>query len=107
METKICSEIKTMDVNQGKIDAIQEKMDDWQEEMKAQVGSPASRIDVSQEKMVMLDACLEKMEANLGELQSISVHQEVPKEESAVEMIVVLKDRHVAVGRRRQTKKRT
>jgi hypothetical protein len=28
----------------------------------------------------MLDACLEKMEANPGELQPIAVHQEVCKE---------------------------
>jgi hypothetical protein len=44
------------------------------------VGSLASRIDVYQEEMkVMLDVCLEKMEANPGELQSVAVHQEVPK----------------------------
>jgi hypothetical protein len=36
-------------------------MDDGQEEMKAQVGSLASRIDVNQEKMkVILEACQEK-----------------------------------------------
>jgi hypothetical protein len=51
------------------------------------------------------------MEANLGELQPFAEHQEDPKEEAAVEMIIVLKDRsedwHLAGGRRRQTKKRT
>jgi hypothetical protein len=30
----------------------------------------------------MLDACVEKMEANPGELQSVAVHQEIPKEEA-------------------------
>lgn len=41
------------------------------------MGSPASRIDVNQEKMVMLNACLEKIEVNIGELQPVSVNQEV------------------------------
>jgi hypothetical protein len=83
-------------------------MDDGQEEMKAQVGSHASRIDVNQEEMkAMLDACLETLEANPEELQSVAVNQEIPKEEVAVEMIRALKDRYLAVGRRRQMKKRT
>jgi hypothetical protein len=34
----------------------------------------------------ILDGCLEKMEANPGELQSITVHREVHKEKVAVEM---------------------
>jgi hypothetical protein len=69
-------------------------MDDGQEEMKAQVGSLTCWIDVNQEEMkAMLDACLEKMEANPGELQYVVVHQEVPKEEAVVEMIRALKDR--------------
>jgi hypothetical protein len=80
--------------------------------MKAQAGSFASRIYINQEEMkVMWDACLDKMEANPGELQTVAVHQEVPKQEAAVEMIVDLKDRpgdrHLAVRSRRQTKKRT
>jgi peptidoglycan hydrolase CwlO-like protein len=71
-EAKIGSEIKTiqeeidanqeeMDTNQERTDTIQENMDDGQEQMKAQMGSLASRIDVNQEKTkVMLEACLEK-----------------------------------------------
>jgi hypothetical protein len=46
------------------------------------------------------------MEAN-PELQSIAVHQEVPKEEAVVEMIGAQKDRHLAIGRGRQQKTRT
>jgi hypothetical protein len=108
MENKIGSKIKTV---QEKMDAIQEKVDNGHEEMKAQVSSLASRIDVNQEEMkVMLDACLEKMEANLGEMQSVAVHEEVPKEEVAV-IIVALKerhgDRHLDLGRRQKPKKRT
>jgi hypothetical protein len=45
MEAKIESEIKT----------IQEKMDNGKEEMKVQVGSVASWIDVNQEMKAMLD----------------------------------------------------
>jgi hypothetical protein len=101
LEAKIGSEIKT----------IQEKMDNGQEEMKAQVGAPASPTDVNQEMKAMLDAYLEKFKANLGELQSIVVHQEVPKEEAMVEMTGALKDRpqdrHLTVGHCRQIKKQT
>jgi hypothetical protein len=82
MEAKIWPEIKT----------IQRKMDNGQEDMKGQVGSLASPIDVNQEEMkVTSDACLENMEANPRELQSVAVHQEVPKEGAAVEMIVALR----------------
>jgi hypothetical protein len=82
-------------------------MDDGQEVMKAQVCSLAFQIIVIQEEMMaMLDACLEKMEANPGELQPVAVHQEVPKEE-VVEMIGALKDQYLAVGHHQQTKKRT
>jgi hypothetical protein len=80
--------------------------------VKAQVGSHASWIDVNQEEMkAMLDVCLEEIEANPGELQSVVVHQEVPKGEATVEMIGALKDRpgdwHLAVGRCQQMKKWT
>jgi hypothetical protein len=85
-------------------------MDDGEEEMKAQVGSLASRIDANQEEMkAMLDPCLEKMEANPAELQYVAVQQKDLTEEAELEMIGVLKDRHgeryLDVGRRRQTKK--
>jgi hypothetical protein len=63
------------------------------------------------EMKAMLDACLEKMESNPGELQPVMVHQDVPKEEAMVEMIGALKDRpgdrHLATGHRRKTKKHT
>jgi hypothetical protein len=80
--------------------------------MKVHVGFLASRIDDNQEEMkAMLYACLEKMEANLRKLQLVAVHQEVPKEEGTVVIIVALKDRpgdrRLTVGCRRQTKKRT
>jgi hypothetical protein len=59
----------------------------------------------------MLDACLEKMKANPGELQSVAMHQKVPNEEAMVETIGALEeqygDRHLAVGRCQQPKKRT
>jgi hypothetical protein len=46
-----------------------------------------------------------------GEKESVEVHEEVPKEEASVENFGALKerygDRHVAVGYRRQLKKRT
>jgi hypothetical protein len=53
---------------------------------------------------VILNACLEKMEANPGELQSVEVLLEVLKEDAAMETTVALKerhgDRHLTVDRR-------
>jgi hypothetical protein len=53
----------------------------------------------------------EATEAYPEEMKSIVEHQEVSKEETAVEYIAALEDRHedrhLAVGRRRQLKKRT
>jgi hypothetical protein len=100
MEAKIGTEIKT----------IQDKMV-GQEEIKAQVCPLAFRIDVNQEEMkAMLDACLEKMEANPGKLQSLAVHQ-VSKEVAAVATFRALRkrhrDRHLVVRRRGQPEKRT
>jgi hypothetical protein len=76
------------------------------------VGPVASRLDANQEEMkAMLDACLEKMEANPEEQKSVAVHEEIPKEEAAGETFGALKkrheDRYLAVGRRRKPKKRT
>jgi hypothetical protein len=95
----------------AEINAIQDKMDDGQEEMKARAGFLASQIDVNQKEMkTMLDACLEKLVANPGELKSVAVHEEVPKEEVAVETFGALKkrheDRHPAVGRSRRNRPR-
>jgi hypothetical protein len=62
---------------------MEAKMDDRQEEMKVQVSSFASQIIVNQEKVkAMFDACLEKMEENPGELQSVVVHHAVPRKRS-------------------------
>jgi hypothetical protein len=47
MEAKLWSEIKTI---QEKMDGNQEGLGDWQEQMKAWVGSLASRIDANQEE---------------------------------------------------------
>jgi hypothetical protein len=64
-----------------KMDVFQGKVGDGQEEVKAQVLSLVSRIDVNQEEMkAMLDACLENMEKNPGEQQSVAVNEEVPEE---------------------------
>jgi transcription termination factor NusB len=89
IEAKIEAYIKTirekMDSNQDmseachqemeeKTDAKQEKMDVRQEARKAQVGSLASWLDGNQEETkAVFDPCLEKMEANPGELLYIAV----------------------------------
>jgi uncharacterized ParB-like nuclease family protein len=69
--------VENIDVNQermmSKLDAYQEKMDAWLEEMKG------GRKETT--------TCLEATEANPGEQQSVAVHHEVPKEDAAVEMI--------------------
>jgi hypothetical protein len=55
----------------------------------------ASRIDANQKGMkAMFDACLENMEANRGALQSVAVHQEVPKEDGTVETFRALRRWH-------------
>jgi acyl-CoA reductase-like NAD-dependent aldehyde dehydrogenase len=102
----IQEKIKTnQEMMEVKMDANQEKMNDRQWKIKAQVASLASWINANQEEMkAMLDACLEKMEANPGELHSVVVHQEVPKEEATVETIRAL-DTDMGTGR--QLKKQT
>jgi hypothetical protein len=68
------------------------------EEMKAEMKA-------HQERMMTI------MKADLEEIESESEHQEVPREEAAVETIGTLEDRyafrHLDVGCRRQPKKRT
>jgi N-acetylglutamate synthase-like GNAT family acetyltransferase len=95
-----------------KMDVNQEKMVNRQEKMKAQAASFASQISANQEELkAMLNACLEKMEANPGELHSIAVHQKLCKEEAAVETIEAMEDRygdwHLAVGCHQEPKKGT
>jgi hypothetical protein len=83
------------EINAGQCAWIEE-MKAWQKEMKA--GREAT------------EAYPEKMEANPEEIKSVAVHQEVPKEESAMETFGTLKkrhgDRHLA-GRRGGPKQRT
>jgi hypothetical protein len=64
--------------------------------------------------MTIMKACREKMEAMREaclEVESVAVHEEVPKEEVAVKTVIVLKkrwrDRHLAIRRSGQPKKRT
>jgi hypothetical protein len=57
------------------------------------------------------EAYPERMEANAKKIKSVALHEEVPKEEATVRIFGAQKkrygDRHLAVRRRRQLKKRT
>jgi hypothetical protein len=57
------------------------------------------------------EACLESKEPTSLQVESVAVHEEVPKEEAAVETVEALKKRHgdvhPAVKSRGQPKKRT
>jgi hypothetical protein len=57
------------------------------------------------------EACLRNKESSSLEVEPVAVHEEVPKEETAVKPIGTLMkrygDRHLAVRRRVQSKKRT
>jgi hypothetical protein len=57
-----------------------------------------------------MEAYPEKMQANPDEMKSIAAREEVPKEKASVGTVRALKkrygDRHLAIGRRRQLKKR-
>jgi hypothetical protein len=58
-----------------------------------------------------MEAYPENMEANAEEMKPTAVHEQVHKEETAVETSGALKkrhrDRHIAISRRSQLKKRT
>jgi hypothetical protein len=45
--------------------------------------------------------------ANPEEMESVAVHEEIPKEEAAAEMVRALKDQHPAVKCRSKSKKWT
>jgi hypothetical protein len=75
-------------------------MDAWLEEMMDGRKETTAR---KNEK----EAYLEKIEANPEDSKSIAQQQEVPKEGAAVETIIALGDRHLAIGRRRQPNNRT
>jgi hypothetical protein len=67
-------------------------------------------VDVFEEKLNRVDTT--DLKANgLKNSEAVTVHQEVPNEEAAVQTIGALedryRDRHLAVGHRRQQKKRT
>jgi hypothetical protein len=57
------------------------------------------------------EACVGELEANREKSDAVAELREVPKEQAAVETVRELEDlhggRHLAVGRRRQPKKRT
>jgi hypothetical protein len=66
-------------------------------------------VDVFEERLDKMDTT--DFEANREESEAVTVYQEVPNEEAAVETVGALedgyRDQHLAVGRRRQPKKRT
>jgi hypothetical protein len=80
-----------------KLDAYQEKIYAWLEEMKG----GRKETTAWQEAM---EAYAEKMETNPEEIKSVAEHHEVPNEEAEMETVGALKDRY---GDRRQLKKRT
>jgi hypothetical protein len=86
------------------------KMDSHHEEMMALIKPGQGKVEA------MMEVCLKKteamdLEANPEEIESGLEYQEVPKEATAVETVGALEDRyggrHLAVGRRRKSKKRT
>jgi hypothetical protein len=98
-------------------DVFEEKLDKMDAAMKACLGKTEANLETGREpKEADSKTDLDKMdttyfEANPEENEAMAKHKEVPKEEAALEIIGALKDRygdrHLAVGRRRQPKKRT
>jgi hypothetical protein len=84
----------------------QERMEDHHERTMAKMDSRLAKMEECLEKTEATD-----VEASQEEIESEAEHEEVPKEEAAVEIFGALKERygarHVAVGPRRQPKKRT
>jgi hypothetical protein len=109
-----------MVANQIKADAtlkqIKEEMMVRLEAMIQNKENMMAKLDAHHERMMArTKACLAKtettdLEANQEATESESEHEKVPKEVTAVETFGALKewyeDRHLAVGRRRQPKKR-
>jgi hypothetical protein len=88
---------------EGKIKASNEKFEVLQKEMKAQTGCLASKMDTHHERtmageeelmamMKVTEVCLEKMEVNPEEKETIAEQQGIPKEEVSVEIIGALED---------------
>jgi hypothetical protein len=88
------------------MDAIQEKMNATLKEIIEDMRAWRKEMMSDQEAT---EAYPEKMVANPDEVKSVAVHEEVPKEEAAVETFQALKewyeDRHLAVRRHCQLKK--
>jgi uncharacterized metal-binding protein YceD (DUF177 family) len=88
MEVKLGAEIKT----------ISEKMEDGQENIKAQVCSLAFRIAANQREMTAkmdasiewTEACVRKLEANREKSKAVGEQQNVPKNDAAVCLATVL-----------------
>jgi hypothetical protein len=85
-----------MDANQAESTArLEAKMDSHHKKL-------MTIMEASKEK---LEAHPEKVEANPKEMKPVAVHEEIRKEEAAVETFGALKkwhgDQHLAVGRRR------
>jgi hypothetical protein len=97
--------LSQMDVHQAKTEANHEELI---AAMKTTDERIEALLDVSQE---VTEAYPEIMEVNLGELQSVTEHEVVPKEEAAVKPFRALKkqhgDWHLAIRHRDQTKKWT
>jgi hypothetical protein len=111
-EVLLSTLVPRMDIHHARTEAIQEyviaRMDVNQERMEASANAWRKETAACHEET---GACLESKEPTSDEIESIAVHENVPKEEAAVESFGALKerygDRHPAVGRRRQPKKRT
>jgi hypothetical protein len=77
--------------------------------MKAGLEEMEAAVDVFQETLDKMDTT--NLEANHEKSDAVAEHQKVPKDEAAGEIIGALedryRDRHLAIGRRRQPKKWT
>jgi hypothetical protein len=98
-----------------KIDARYPELDAHHEKMIASQGRTIAKMDAWLTELKAgrkeMAACQEAMEANLDEMKSITVHEEVSKKEAIVKSSGKLKkrrgDRHLPVGRRGEPKERT
>jgi hypothetical protein len=83
-------------------------MDAHQERMGAIVNAWRKETTACQEAT---EACLESKEPTSVEIESVAVHDDVPKEEAAVKIVRAPKeqygDQHLAIGHRRRLKKWT
>jgi hypothetical protein len=101
-----------MDIHQTRTETVQEeiiaKMNAHQERLGGSINAWRKDTTACQEAT---EACLESKEPTSLKVESIAVHEEVPKEEAAVETFGALKKRHgdwhLAIGCCRQLKKWT